>query len=128
MYLDSSAIVKLVVAEHESDALRSGLGPDIASSALARIEVVRAVRRSEGDRLTPAAEAVLEALDLVAVDAGILRAAAVFDPPSVRTLDAIHLATAAEFGNDLEVLITYDERMAVAASDAGFDTWAPAPP
>lgn len=124
LYLDSSAIVKLIIDEPESDALRASLGPDVASSALARTEVMRAALRADAD-LGPDVEAAMGKLNLIAVDTGILRAASLILPMSIRTLDAIHLATANEFGNELEALITYDGRMAVAAAEAGIDVFAP---
>ena len=124
LYLDSSAIVKLIIDEPESDVLKGSLGPDVASSALARTEVMRAVLRVDST-LGPTVDAALDRIDLVTVDAGILRAAGRIPPMSIRALDAIHLATAAEFGNELEALITYDDRMATAAAEAGIDVFAP---
>jgi uncharacterized protein len=129
VYLDSSALVKLVVLEPESVALRHFLRTRALriSSALAEVEVPRALSRAgfgsvEGRR----AAAVLARIALVDVDHGILRSAATLAPPDLRSLDAIHLATALSLGHDLAGIITYDQRLASAANDADVAVWAPA--
>jgi len=118
LYLDSSAIVKLVVREPESTALRRYLRSDEArfSCGLARVEVVRAVR-PHGARAVSRARAVLGRIDLLRLDDALLDAAARMDPSSLRSLDAIHLAAAMALGNDLAALVTYDVRMADAAAE-----------
>lgn len=128
-YLDSSAIVKLAVVERESTALaawRNGLGPDdvCMTSELTISEVLGAVGRVDGD-----AEVVLahvDALDQLVVDRDVLLAAGRLESITVRTLDAIHLASAATAGEDLAGVVTYDDRMAAAARHLGFETLAPA--
>lgn len=125
-YLDSSAIVKLAVAEPESAALRRYLRrrkPYVAS-ALARAEVAR-VMLPLGPIAQRRAEAVLTRIDLVRVSDTILRVAGNLTPEELRTLDAIHLATAQQLGDDLARLVTYDARMADAANHLGFDVAAP---
>ena len=125
LYLDSSAIVKLVVREPETDALVEVVraDPAVVSSALAVTEVVRAVARSG---VSPSrAEAVLDGIALIPIDEGILPAAGSLAPRDLRTLDAIHLASALSFGRDLEGLVTYDQRLAEAATGAGIDVRAP---
>ena len=119
-YLDSSAIVKLVVREPESLALRRYLGRrrPLVSSALARTEVLRALLPA-GDEAIGRGRNVLQRLDLVRVNDRILNAAGILLPLELRSLDAIHLATAAELGDDLDVLVTYDDRMAAAAKRLG---------
>lgn len=126
-YLDSSALVKLVVAEDESLALRRALRrhPSRVSSALARVEVVRAVR-AYGAEGSTRARVVMRGLDLVPIDDGILDAAARLDPAVLRSLDAIHLASALRLAGELEVVITYDRRMAEAARSLGLVVAAPA--
>ena len=126
VYLDASALVKLIIEEAESTALRAALGPDLASSAIVQTELMRAVLRVGDDNLMAPAATLLDSIYLVALDAKVLRVAGTIDPPAVRALDAIHLATAAEFGNELEVILTYDQRMLSAAEGIGMDTWAPA--
>jgi predicted nucleic acid-binding protein len=125
LYLDSSAIVKLVAREPETDALVQAVRADasLVSSALAWTEVLRAVRRVAGD--VGRAEAVLRGLALVPIDDGILRSAAALTPKTIRTLDAIHLATALSLGADVSRLVAYDERLARAAREAGVTVAAP---
>lgn len=112
LYLDSSAFVKLIVVEAESAALRQRLAATEArrtSSALLRTEALRAVRHLGPEALTLAREATRR-VDLIAIDDRILDAAGLLDPGIVRTLDAIHLATALALGDDLEAIVTYDQR------------------
>jgi hypothetical protein len=128
LYLDSSAIVKLVAPEPETaslvEALRSH--PDAISSALARVEVTRAVVRARGtsDRVSRAS-AILDRIALVPIDVDILGRAAVLEPRDLRTLDAIHLATALLLRQDIAGLVTYDARLAGAAAAAGISVLAP---
>jgi predicted nucleic acid-binding protein len=125
-YLDASAIVKTVIEEPESKALRRFLRTFRikASAGLARAEVLRAVRRAEPDTVPRAYEA-LERLLLVSVSEDILDSAGLLDPPELRTLDAIHLAAARTLSPQLGALVTYDQRMAVAAGSLGFPIEAP---
>jgi len=125
LYLDSSAIVKLVAREPETPELVEAVraDPAVISSALARTEVIRAVRRARG-RVARAQE-VLEGIALVPIDDGILRGAADLAPVGLRTLDAIHVATALSLGEDLASLVTYDGRLAEAAATAGIQVIAP---
>jgi predicted nucleic acid-binding protein len=116
LYLDASAIVKLVRNEPETPALVEALRADteVLSSALPWTEVVRAARRARVR--TTRATAVLDAIAAVPIDDGILRDAAELAPARLRTLDAIHLATARSLGEDIDAVITYDERMIEAAA------------
>ena len=126
-YLDSSALVKLVIAEAESDALADHLRghPDRVSCALARVEVIRAVR-GHGQPALARARRLLERISLVAVDDILLDEAAALRPASLRSLDAIHLAAAQALGAALAEVVTYDPRMAEAAVNAGLAVIAPA--
>lgn len=125
-YLDSSALVKLAVEEPESTALRRYLRrrTPLLSSALARTEVLRALL-SEGEAGAARARAVLARVDLVRVSDTIIVTAGSLLPPEVRSLDAIHLATALQLGRDLGTLVTYDDRMAAAARGLHLRTAAP---
>jgi predicted nucleic acid-binding protein len=116
VYLDSSALVKLVIAEPESSALRRYLGeePERASCALARVEVLRAVRGHGAAALTRARR-LLRRLNLVQIDEELLDAAAALHPRVLRSLDALHLAAAQLLGDELTAVVTYDRRMAAAA-------------
>lgn len=125
-YLDSSAIVKLAIDESESVPLRRHLrrrGPHL-SSALARTEVLRALL-DEGDAGLERGRQVLRRLNLVRVNDRILDAAGSLLPSELRSLDAIHLATALQLGDDVRQVITYDERMAIAASALGLRAASP---
>jgi uncharacterized protein len=125
-YLDSSAIVKLAVRENESVALRRYLRRrrPLVSSALARTEVIRALLPGGGDAVG-AGRKVLTRLDLIRISTSILDEAAVLLPSGLRSLDAIHLATARKLSQDLGAIITYDERMAEAAAHLGHRVAAP---
>lgn len=127
IYLDSSALVKLVVQEAESAALRRYLRarPLRVSNGLARVEVVRAVR-PQGDSARIRARDVLAGIRMLALDEPLLKAAASLDAGPLRTLDALHIAAALEFGDSLESLVTYDLRMATAAESLGCRVAAPA--
>ncbi len=118
-YLDSSAIVKLIIREPETAELVASLrrSPEVVSSSLAWTEVLRTAKRA-GLRGGRAAQ-VLAGLALVPIDDGILRAAAELGPSTLRTLDAIHLATALSLLPDIDELVTYDRRLAEASIQAG---------
>ncbi len=127
-YLDSSAIVKFIVAEPESASLaswRAGLGPDdvLMTCELAVAEVLRAVRRVDGD--VDVALAHLGALDHLVMDRDLLLAAGGLEPHAMRTLDAIHLAAALAARDELTAVVTYDDRMASAARNLGLALMAP---
>jgi predicted nucleic acid-binding protein len=125
-YVDSSAIVKLAVAEPESRALRSYLSRRVplVSSALARAEVARALLPS-GPEAVARGEEVLRRVQLLRVNDRVLREAGRMGPAELRSLDAIHLASARELGPSVRQIVTYDERMADAARASG---WAVASP
>ena len=125
VYLDSSALVKLVVREPESAALRSYLRSTASrvSSALARVEVVRAVV-PHGPDATARARQVLQGTSLLALDDALLDAAGALEAPGLRSLDAIHLA-AARAVEPLRALVTYDRRLAEAAEALGLEAAAP---
>ncbi len=128
VYLDSSAIVKLVVREPESHALFDWLAgrPERLSSVIARVEVLRALRRSErGGAARRRARDVLDRIALMPIDRPILDVASELEPSELRSLDAIHLATALSLGADLAGLVTYDERLTAAAARSRIEAWAP---
>ncbi len=125
-YLDSSALVKLLAVETETAALRQELRrwPDRASSLLATVEVTRAARRL-GGHAPAAAAGVLAGLRLLAIEP-IVPAAAQIGDTTLRSLDAIHLATAASISRQLGALITYDRRMITQARVLGLPVLSPA--
>lgn len=122
IYVDPSALVKLVVVEDESAALRRYFGDFPGdtqfTAALARTELVRAVARRGLSDVIENARLALSRLDLVALNNSVLDAAATMAPPELRTLDAIHLA-AARTAPELRAMVTYDSRLAEAAIGAG---------
>jgi predicted nucleic acid-binding protein len=126
-YLDSSAIVKLVVHEPESAALSRylrGRRPLVAS-ALARVEVLR-VSASFGPQAQERARDVLNRFELIRINDRVLTLAGGLMPPELRSLDAIHLATASLLATTLGKVVTYDARMAEAARGLGWSVVAPA--
>ena len=122
IYLDSSALLKLVVAEDETEPLTSWLaertGTAWVSSELATVEVVRAARRLD-DTAVPAARILLERLDLVPLSGLVVRTAQDLCPPTLRSLDALHLASAMLLREDLTAFVAYDAALAGSAGDAG---------
>ncbi len=126
-YLDSSAIVKLVIAEPESAALRRYVRTrrPLVSSALARTEVLRTLLLL-GDVALARGRRVLRTIELIRVNDRVFEAAGTLPSPEVRSLDAIHLATAQQLGDDVGVVVTYDVRMADAAAELGLNTHSPA--
>jgi predicted nucleic acid-binding protein len=124
-YLDSSAIVKLVVREPETARLVEALraDPEVVSSHAAWTEVVIATRRA--GRSTARAERILDGIALVPIDEAILREAATLGPKGLRTLDAIHLATAISLRPDVRTMITYDIRQSQKASALGLAVLTP---
>lgn len=114
-YLDSSAAVKLIVPEAESEALRPWLrGRALLSSSLLRVEVMRAVR-PQGHIALARATGLVKRIEFFRLSKLVLDIAATLDPLSLRTLDAIHLATAALLPSSQAVLVSYDERLVRAA-------------
>jgi predicted nucleic acid-binding protein len=126
-YVDSSAVVKLVAQEKESAALRRYLHrhQPLVSSALARTEVLRALLPL-GERAVERGRDALGRIELIRVSDRILAAAGILPPFHLRSLDAIHLATATAVRADLARLCTYDERLATAATASGWKVVAPA--
>jgi len=133
IYLDSSALLKRVVDEPDSEALERQLrkwaeeGP-AQTSALAEVEVSRALRRRldldvDYVEIRDAVDGALGDLVIHPMDVEIIRTARIIDPPILRSLDAIHLATAVLIG--AEVIVTYDDRLAEAAAAVGLVAVAP---
>jgi predicted nucleic acid-binding protein len=126
-YLDTSAFLKLIVAEKHSKALRTWADrhdQSLVSSDLLRIESLRAARRL-GSEVLLATRQMLRAVHLISLTADICESAAELDPAILRSLDAAHLATALQLGSDLDGVVTYDERMSEAATQLGVEVLAP---
>jgi predicted nucleic acid-binding protein len=128
IYLDTSALVKLVALEAESAALRRFVAKadpsSLVTSALSRAELLRAAHR-HGGQAVPKAREVLDAVATITITEALLDSAGSLAPATLRTLDAIHLTTALELGADLVALIAYDVRLLAAARDAGIPTLTP---
>ncbi|MGH2871831.1 MAG: type II toxin-antitoxin system VapC family toxin [Solirubrobacteraceae bacterium] len=125
-YVDSSAIVKLAIAEPESPALRRYLTrrQPLVSSALARTEVTRALLPA-GAQAVVRGQEVLRRIQLVRVNDHVLNDAGQMQPNELRSPDAIHLASARLLGTTVRLIVTYDECMAAAAQQAGWSVAAP---
>ena len=129
IYLDTSAVVKLIRREPESDEMIDWLAardPElIVSSVLLEVELPRAIRRSEPELLS-AIPGILQRLALYDVDETVRATAAAYEDSMVRSLDAIHLATAdAIVGDDLTEFVTYDKRLLATAESIGLPTACP---
>ena len=118
IYLDTSAFAKLIQGEPETPALQRFLTehPEstLVSSALLAVETRRAILRQAPDQLARA-DLLLTRIGQVDITRAVLEAASRLPAPSLRSLDAIHLATALQLGGDLGALVTYDSRLAAAA-------------
>jgi predicted nucleic acid-binding protein len=134
IYVDSSALVKLIFAEAESSALRAFLadrvatGDQLLSSSIAWVEVGRAVRsRIDVDDLglvARATDVALEGVDEVVVSEQVVSIGRRVGPPTLRSLDALHVASAIAVSADR--VVAYDTRLIAAAHELGFETVAPA--
>jgi len=127
-YADTSAVIKLLVEETDSNAFAAFYDAhseaEWVSSALLRIEVMRAVARAR-PALLPAARDMLLAFSYLAIDGDVVEGAMNEPDRSLRSLDAIHLATARILAPELDALVTYDDRLRKASSDAGLVTVSP---
>lgn len=128
IYLDSSALVKLAVTEPESAALADWLRDSSqlvrVSSPLVRVEVPRAVWRADPGSL-PQAYTIVRRLREIRMTEAVLTRAAGVRPNVLRTLDAIHVASAMSVRDNLTAMVSYDKRMLAAAQDAGLPTASP---
>lgn len=128
IYLDSSAIVKLILEQAESSALTGYLAvaaPPLISSELARVEVHRTLLR-EGEPAATHTRAVKLLAPIARLPlASVIDNAAQLPGPTLRSLDALHLATAQHLGRALTALVTYDHRLKDAADQAGLPTASP---
>lgn len=125
-YVDASAIVKLVVEEAETPAMHRWLveATRVLTSRVGVIETVRAVDRRGAFDLGHR-DAVLRDVEVIEVDAGIATVAAAVGLPTLRTLDAIHLASALSILPELDAFVTYDDRLAEAARTIGLPVMRP---
>ena len=126
IYLDTSAFVKTVWREAESGALAMQIGDaETVSSALLSVEARRSTLRA-GEHLMPRTDLLLEDMTLVELTPRLLESAGRLPDRALRSLDAIHIATALLLRSELDVLISYDRRVLSAAAAQGLPTAAPA--
>ena len=128
IYMDTSAALKLVVAEPETPGLELWLaeraGIPRVSSRLLRIEMLRAVTRNAPHRMSRA-NVILSAIALLSIDDAAPTAEVIGDR-LLRSFDAIHLATAHEIRTDLTAFVSYDKRLSDSAQALGFPVETPA--
>lgn len=125
-YVDSSALTKLVLDEAESIAMRRWYVEHqrVLCSRIGVVETRRAVARGMHD--PEHLDVIMRSVELVEFDAAIARQAATVAPPSLRTLDAIHLASGLALGAEIDAFVTYDDRLAEAARAVGLPVVRPA--
>jgi len=127
LYIDASAALKLIVEEPESWALAETLaGDQLISSEICRVELVRVLLRlGLGQGAERLVRGVVDRIELLRLDDQILDRASEVGPNDLRTLDAIHLASALAIGRELDAVVTYDRRLAGAAEEAGLAVMSP---
>lgn len=127
VYLDASAAVKLVVTEPETAPLERFLVDQVTrvSNRVLAVEVIRTVRRRSPESLDQA-RSMLEVMEFVELDGEVAGRAGALEPAGLRSLDAIHLASALMLAPELDAFITYDARQADAARAAGLHVESPA--
>ncbi len=126
-FVDTSAAVKLVVQEAESDALVGWIASDdrqLVASDLLRTELLRATRR-HAPELIGRARRVIDAMSIMTFSTATFERAGLIDPVSVRSLDALHLAAALELGDELDGIVAYDDRLIDAARWLGITVVSP---
>jgi predicted nucleic acid-binding protein len=128
VYLDSSAFVKLFLPEPDSPSLTRYLAsrPHRVSAMLLRTEALRtAVRAMLSPQRMLLVRALLDSVSFMTADVTLSDDAGILRPPELRSLDAIHLATARSLGTRLAAVVTYDQRLAGAAAWYGIPVESP---
>jgi predicted nucleic acid-binding protein len=130
IYLDTSAVAKLFIAERETPDLRHWLASRptplrLVSSALLGVELLRLLGLANPTMLGAAESFLAADVDIVEITPPVLADATRVPPPRLRTLDAIHLATALDLGDSLDAMLTYDKLLAEAARAAGLVVTSP---
>lgn len=127
IYLDTSAVLKLILVESGSAAAAAFVGDrtDFVSSALLAVEARRGALRNDPTVL-PRVDLFLSRVDMVGISDAVIESASRLPDPTLRSLDAIHLATALLVRDELDVLLSYDERLLAAAEAHGIPVAAPA--
>ncbi|OHT95587.1 VapC toxin family PIN domain ribonuclease [Mycobacteroides chelonae] len=131
IYLDTSAMAKLLISESETPDLQTWLteqrrqGEQAATSALGRIELLRTAARHGQPGLRERALHLLDGLDILPITAAVIALAETIGPPTLRSLDAIHLASSSQIAEELTVFVAYDTRLLDGAKAVGFPTRSP---
>lgn len=131
IYMDTSALTKLLIAEPQTPELRTWLtaqidaGDSAATSSLGRVELMRTVARYGEPGQSDRARYLLEGLDILPLTEPMMALAESIGPPSLRSPDAIHLAAAAYFEQELTAFVTYDHRLLNGCRDIGLTTASP---
>lgn len=129
IYLDTSAMVKLIVHEAETPALIEWLGQRVddpaVTSALGRVELMRTATRDGSDGIIDRARNLLGNLDILPLSDVIIATAETIGAPTLRSLDAIHLAAATQIRNELTAIVAYDQRLIDACTALGYPTSSP---
>lgn len=131
IYLDTSALAKLLVAEAETPELRSWLlaqsnqDQHMVTSALSRVELLRAVARHGEPGLPDRARFLLDGVDIIPITEAVITVAESIGPAGLRSLDAIHLASASQIRSELTSFVTYDRRLLDGCRDVGFKAQSP---
>lgn len=126
-YVDTSALVKLIVVEEFSSELRAWAGGhdrELVTGDLVRTELMRAVQRVSAT-LMPTLVAVLDAIDIITPSPATFAAAGRLQPATLKSLDALHVAAALELGDELDGFVAYDHRLISAAQSNGLSVLAP---
>jgi predicted nucleic acid-binding protein len=131
IYMDTSALTKLLIAEPETQELRNWLtaqidqGDSAATSALGKVELMRTVARFGDTDQAERARYLLDGLDILPLTEPMMTLAESIGPATLRSLDAIHLAAAAHFEQELTAVVTYDHRLLSGCRDIGLTTASP---
>ncbi|WP_029117919.1 type II toxin-antitoxin system VapC family toxin [Mycobacterium sp. URHB0044] len=131
IYMDTSALTKLLIAEAETPDLQAWLavqseqGEYAATSALGRVELMRVVARYGDPGQSERARYLLDGLDILPLTEPVIALAETIGPPSLRSLDAIHLAAAAQMERELSAFVTYDHRLLDACREIGLAAASP---
>lgn len=131
IYLDTSALTKLLIDEPETPALRTWLaerlkpGDSAATSVIGRIELLRVIVRQGDSEHMERARFLLEGLDLLPLSDAVVALAETIGPSTLRSLDAIHLAAAKQIERELSAFVTYDHRLLEGCGQVGLPAVAP---
>lgn len=131
IYIDTSALTKLLIAERETPELQAWLatqsdrGEFAATSALGRVELMRVVARYGEPGQSERARYLLDGLDILPLTEPVIALAETVGPPTLRSLDAIHLASAAQIEQELTAFVTYDHRLLEGCREVGLATASP---